>query len=54
MKNIKTGEILYTEEDRVQSYGELGNLIYINRTYETEPNVYYRGVNDIYILKMAS
>ena len=48
VKNIKTGEILYTEEDRVQSYGELGNLIYINRTYETEPNVYHRGVNDIY------
>lgn len=48
VKNIKTGEILYTEDDHVQSYGTLGNLVYINRTYQTAPNAYSRGVNDIY------
>ncbi|UQB69018.1 hypothetical protein [Epilithonimonas zeae] len=48
ISNPSTGETIYTENDRVQQYGKLGNLIYINRTFETKPGVHLAGVYDIY------
>ncbi|TDX84418.1 hypothetical protein B0I22_2037 [Epilithonimonas xixisoli] len=48
ISNPVTGETIYTENDRVQQYGTLGNLTYINRTLESKPNVHSAGVYDIY------
>ncbi|WP_326983257.1 hypothetical protein VUJ46_01545 [Chryseobacterium sp. MYb264] len=45
ISNFSNGEIVYTEKDRVDQYGNLGNLIYFNRTVEGGSMA---GVYDIY------
>jgi hypothetical protein len=45
ISNPSTGETIYTEKDRVDQYGSLGNLIYFNRTVEGGSMA---GVYDIY------